>query len=42
MGILDFRVAQFSDGSFECCDVDITGEMNWALAVDRIPTRRIC
>ncbi len=32
----------FTDGSFECCNVDFTGEMNRALSVDGIPTRWIC
>jgi hypothetical protein len=32
----------FSDGSFECRNVDVTGEMNRALSVDGIPSRGIC
>jgi hypothetical protein len=42
LGILSFCGAQFSKCSFECCDVDVTGEMNGTLSVDGIPTRRIC
>ena len=41
-GILDLGGTLFSKCSFECCNMDVTGEMNRALSVDRIPTRRIC
>jgi hypothetical protein len=37
IGVLDYGL--FSECSFECCNVDVTGEMNWTLSVDRIPTR---
>jgi hypothetical protein len=40
--ILDLRTTLFSKCFFECCDMDVTGEMNRALSVDRIPTSRIC
>jgi len=37
IGALDYGL--FPECSFECCNVDVTGEMNWTLSVDRIPTR---
>ena len=40
IGVLDCDL--FPDGSFECCNVDVTGEMNRALSVDGIPSRWIC
>ena len=42
LGTLDFRGTEFSDGSFERCNVDLTSEMNRALSVDGVPTRWIC
>jgi hypothetical protein len=41
-GLFDLGCDLFPDGSFECCNVDFTGEMNRALSVDGIPTRWIC
>ena len=44
-GVLEVDVFGFNlfpDGSLECCNVDITGEMNRTLSVDGIPTRWIC
>ena len=44
-GVLEVDVFGFNlfpDGSLECCNVDITGEMNRTLSVDGIPSRWIC